>query len=527
VRRRNIRVELTIVYSIVMALTLLAVGFSVERLSYNRISASIDATLRRYARGVINTVDELGAIGITLGQMPHDTSFSVLNPPPWPPRYVQLLDAMSSVAYRSRNLGGSVLPVDTTIIRESKLDMVISPDMKLYMYKSRNGHGAVPIETVEVTRRGDPSRLAGEAVPHRTETLRMITFPLRAINGKPLGWGQVAISLHELERTKKKNRLALAFILPPAIVLSAVVGWWMARTVLTPIDEMASKARRIGSESLHERIDVPNVNDELSRLAATLNGLLGRLEESFSHMRRFSSDVSHELRTPLTVIRGEAEVALRPDSSQEDMRRALEVIEDESVRLSQLVKNLLTLARLESGQSRIELIPVDLVHVAEDLAEQAGALAEAKGLRFRLGLAEEATVMGDPVMLRQIGFNLIHNAVKYTPSGGKVELDLTVVEKRAYLTVSDTGIGITDEEKKHIFKRFYRSDRVRNDREGGSGLGLPLVKQIVEIHDGTIEVTSTPGECTTFVVMLPLLDPDTEPERDDQPGKPSRGKTIL
>ena len=509
--RLNIRFELTFVYSVVMGLTLVLVGFSVERLAFDRMSASIDASLRRNARAVISTVDELILAGVSLNQLPLDDSFSILNPPPWPPRYVQLLDEHGAVVYRSSNLGSSALPVDTTVIRESGADMVISPDMKLYMYSSRRvGNGAPAIETVEIVPSRSSESSLTRASEHaemsldRTETLRMITFPLRKVDGRPVGWGQVAVSLHELARSKSKTRLALAFILPSAFALSVLIGWWMARRLLRPIDTITQTARRVTAENLGERLERRRADDELARLTDTLNDLLERLEKNFAQMKRFSSDVSHELRTPLTIIQGEAEVALRAGASREELERALEVVLDESQRMSKLVRNLLTLSRLETGQEEIVMTAVDFGVIMEELLEQAEVLAESKGIALHVEQMDSVRLPGDPVMLRQMIFNLIHNAVKYTPDGGRIALAVERVEDIARIKVTDTGIGIEADESEHIFDRFYRSDKVRNHSDGGTGLGLSLVKQIVDMHRGTIHVKSIPGKGSSFVVELPL-----------------------
>jgi len=466
-RGRSLRFEVTFWYSVVMGVTLLVVGVSIERVAYNRISASIDNSLRQSAYAVIN---EVALLEGDLRQIPLDSASTVLNPPPWPPRYVQLLSVQGEIIYRSRNLGHYRLPIDTAAIRKRQSGMVVSPDMKLY----------------------------------KDEPIRVITFPLPPIKKRQMGWGQVAMSLHDLDRAKKKNRLALAFTLPAAIAISAIAGWWLAGRALRPIDGVIRTARRIRAENLDERLTRREVDDELGRLIETLNDLLERLELNFRQISQFSADVSHELRTPLTIVQGEAEVALKQGAKPEEMRLALELVLDEAQKMSKLVRNLLTLARLETGQHRPQFVATPLAPIVEDLAEEGQVLAQAKGLTLRLGQMEDAEIYGDAVLLHQLGFNLIENAVRYTPSGGHVELSLITVGEFAHLIVRDTGLGIEESELKHIFDRFYRGDKARNHAEGGSGLGLALVKQIAEIHRGTVEVTSKPGEGSAFTVVLPL-----------------------
>ncbi len=502
---RKISVQLTVTYAAAMAITFIIAGFAIERLAHDRISASVNASLRRSARAVTSIVDERLSVGVPLAEISSDTSFSALNPPPWPPRYVQLLDGSARIAFRSRNLGNSILPIDTLFLKSNHFDMVISPDMKLYMYGSRWAEdGSLPFETVEIVQeRRDAAASPGKAF-YRSEPLRMITARLRPIDGRPVGWVQVAMSLHELERGKEKTRLVLAFIIPSAIILSAFAGWWMSRRFLSPIDNITTAARRIRAEHLHERLAPREVDDELGRLIETLNDLLGRLESSFSQISRFSADASHELRTPLTIVQGEAEVALRKSAMPDEMRQALGVVVDEARRMTHLVADLLTIARLETGQHRPTLSTVPLQPIVEDLAEEAQVMAANKGLTLQLGRVDDAKVLGDPTLLHLVGSNLLQNAVKYTPKGGQVTLSLAAEGRFALLKVRDTGIGIDPSEAPLVFDRFFRSDKVRNRSTSGSGLGLSLVKQVVEAHEGTIDFTSAPGDGSEFVAAIPL-----------------------
>ncbi len=466
-RARSLRTELSFWYSVVMGVTLLVVGVAFETVAYNRISGSIDNSLRHTAYGVIN---EYALLGGNLENIADDSASTVVNPSPWPPRYVQLLDGEGRIIYRSRNLGYYALPVDSSVIGTVGKNMVISPDLKL----------------------------------HQGEPIRIITFRLPAMNTSEVRWGQVAVSLHDLDRARKKNELALAFILPAAIAISAIAGRWLAGRALRPIDDVINTARRIRAESLHERLTPREVGDELGRLIETLNELFERLEQNFRQISRFSADVSHELRTPLTIIQGEAEVALRAGATSEEMRLALELVLDEAQRLSKLVRNLLTLARLESGEHKPQFVLTPLAPIIEDLAEEGQVLAQGKGVTLRLGPVDAASLYGDAVLLHQLGYNLLDNAIKYTPPGGLVELSFVAGEKGLRLVVRDTGLGIEKEEQRRIFDRFYRGDKARSHGEGGTGLGLALVKQIAEVHHGTVEVASVAGEGSSFAVTFPV-----------------------
>lgn len=465
---RSIRFEMTFWYTVAMAFTLITVSILVERLSYNRISASIDNSLRQGAYAVIN---EVALLEGEIDRLPVDSTTTILNPPPWPPLYIQLLDPEMEIFYRSRNLGTYELPVDTMLVKEVRRHLFVAPDMKL----------------------------------HNDEPIRQIIFRLPEVRGEHIGWGQVALSLHELARTEKKNKRALVFIIPGGIVATTLIGAWLARRALRPMDKVTSAARRITATSLHERIEERQVDDELGRLIDTLNALLARLEANFQQISRFSADVSHELRTPLTIIQGEAEVALRLGATDEEKRLALEVILDEARRMSELVKNLLALARLETGQVRPELVLTPFRPIIEDLAEEAQVMATSKDITLSVDLAGDANVLGDAVLLHHLGYNLIANAVNYTPEGGRIELVFRDEGRSVHFIVRDTGIGIDRDEIDQVFDRFFRSDKARSHGDGGSGLGLSLVKQIAEIHHGTVHVRSAPGKGSEFIVTLPTL----------------------
>ena len=478
--RRSIRFEMTFSYSVAMAVMLITVGYAVERLSYNRISASIDHSLRQGAYAVIN---EMTVFGGDVGNIPSDRATRLLNPPPWPPWYVQLLDTDLNIVHRSRSLGNYTLPVDTAMVRGVVTGMTIAPDLKL----------------------------------HNEEPVRLIAFRLPPIDGRHTGWGQVALSLHELARARRKNRGALFFIIPGGIAISTILGAWLARRALRPIDSVTSSAMRITASNLHERIEPREAHDELGRLIGTLNELFERLESNFQQVNRFSADVSHELRTPLTIIQGEAEVALKQATTDEDKIQTLEVILDEARRMSQLVRNLLTLGRLETGQARPELARIELKQVVEDLTEEGQVMAARKEITLVMGTCDDVDVSGDAVLLHQLGYNLIDNAVKYSPPGGKIELSLVAEGDEARISVRDSGIGIESGERDSIFDRFYRGDKARNHSDGGSGLGLALVQQIAQAHGGSVRVDSRPGYGSEFVVTLPRAgsSADTEGERNN------------
>jgi heavy metal sensor kinase len=267
---------------------------------------------------------------------------------------------------------------------------------------------------------------------------------------------------------------------------------------------MTQDARRISGEHLQERLHETGFGDELDRLAKTLNDMLARLDDSFRQIRQFSADASHELQTPLTILRGEIEVALRAPRDREEYEGVLRSCLEEIERISRLVGGLLLLARADAGVLRLDLQPVELGELVTEVGARLGRLAAEKGLRLHLDIPGEVLVLGDREHLERLLVNLVDNAIKYTPSGGAVTLSLAESEGReARISIQDTGRGMTEEEQEQIFTRFYRAGLSRTDGGPGVGLGLCIANSIAEAHGGRIEVASSPGQGSTFTVVLP------------------------
>ena len=276
----------------------------------------------------------------------------------------------------------------------------------------------------------------------------------------------------------------------------------LTQNSLRPLYDITRAASRITRfDDLSRRVPVPGRDDEIAHLARALNRTLERLESSFRSQQRFFADVSHELRTPLTTIRGNVDLIRRfgadPDS--------LDAIEEESARMTRLLNDLMFLARADSGALPILRNPVELDALVFEVIHQTQRIPQP--VTFELGAFDQAHVNGDADRLRQLVLNLVTNAVKYTPAGGRVRISLMRDDKYATLMVTDTGNGIPEADLPHIFDRFYRVDRARVRGRGGFGLGLSIVKWIVDAHDGTIAVQSELGQGTTFTVQLPLLNP--------------------
>ncbi len=294
------------------------------------------------------------------------------------------------------------------------------------------------------------------------------------------------------------------------VVLAGAGGWFLAGRTLRPVERITDIARGIGESDLSRRIDVVS-DDELGRLAATLNGMIARLEDAFVKQRRFVADASHELRTPLAVLQAETSLALEKTRGPKEYQSSLETVAQEVAYMSDIVGKLLVLARSDAGNELLNVQEVDVAELLSGLAQDVEALAQEKGLTLKFGPLEAAVVNGDRVRLRQLFLNILDNALRYTPAGGTITGSVVPEDGRAVAVIGDTGVGIAAEHLPFIFDRFYRADQVRTNGEGGTGLGLSIATSIARTHGGTIEVESRVGAGTTFRVLLPLVAPPDEP----------------
>lgn len=291
---------------------------------------------------------------------------------------------------------------------------------------------------------------------------------------------------------------------PLLILVALVVGYMITRRALQPIEDIRRTADKIGSGSdLSLRIPAERTQGEVRQLADTFNHMFGRLEQSFEKERQFTSDASHELRTPLAVIRSQAEYALLPDTEPEELREGMEVIHSQAEQMSELLSRLLLLARADNGREQLKKEPVDLSALAQQALEMVRTKAENRGMALQSVIEPGLTVIGDSASLMRAFQNLLENAVQYGRDGGYVRLSLSGDGEQIICKVEDNGIGIAPEHLDKIWDRFYRVDTVRGAADGNSGLGLSIVRWIVEEHGGTITVESEPGMGSCFSVRLP------------------------
>lgn len=319
--------------------------------------------------------------------------------------------------------------------------------------------------------------------------------------------GKIVVGVSTIDATAIPREFVFSLSFVAVVILLAGWGAWSVLGIMSQrIGKITHDVAAISDgRSLHRRLSIEHAGEEFAQLVATLNAMIERLETSFLGLRRFTADASHELKTPLAVLRADVERAMS-EPSHNDRMVALEEALHETTRMADLVESLLTLARADEGRFDIHREPIELKPLVDDVYETAVILGEGAGVAVNLQFTADVTVMGDPTRLRQLFLNLVTNAIKYTPSGGKVDIGLGLHPDNVTFAVRDTGIGIAAADVPYIFERFWRADRVRSrmSERGGFGLGLAISQWIAQAHGGTLTASSRLGRGSLFTVTLPL-----------------------
>ncbi|MES2764478.1 MAG: ATP-binding protein [Bacteroidota bacterium] len=510
----SLRHRLTIWYGAIVALTLLAFGV----ISYISVSSelrhNLDASLERVGYSLEDIIKTNQA-----------QTKKPLRPAKTEQRVKQ--DQFSFLRENQKmNFYGPPRPIDSTAEKEQ--DMVWAAVYQHIIFNSKNFYIQVADTTNQIVFRSSnltsindslpmisaPSYLAfekAEGASHgfapyvfKNQNLRLMLMQTKS--------AQISIGypVDEIEATLGGLFGTLLVAYPFILIISLLGGHFLAKQSLQPIDDIARIAREITASNLSRRLPPTPVNDdEIARLTATLNQMIGRLEASFAQIRQFTADASHELRTPLAILMGELEIALRSRKTPDEYARVLNSSLEEVNRLSNVVSSLLELSKAESGQVQMQLEQVELSPLVMDICEDMEILAAEKNIELQCEIEPDVDIPGDEQRLHQVFLNVIENAVKYTLPGGSVYVKVFKNDTEAIVTVSDTGIGIPDEDLPYVFDRFYRVDKSRTSMNiPGNGLGLSIVKWIVEAHRGIITVESQYKKGSVFTMKFPLKTPE-------------------
>ncbi|MBV8072796.1 MAG: heavy metal sensor histidine kinase [Acidobacteriaceae bacterium] len=316
---------------------------------------------------------------------------------------------------------------------------------------------------------------------------------------------QIAVDVSQEKELLARSRLWFSAILAAACAFLPLIGYRIARQGIRPVEEIASTARRISSSNLRERIRAEGYPFELASLAGTFNKMLDGLEESFERISRFSADIAHDLRTPVNNIRGEAEVALARARTVEEYRDVLGSCLEEAVRLSNLIGDLLFLARAESPLSLLHRERTDITQLLTRVREYYEASAADAGVSLIAACPGEPIIAAiDQSLLQRALSNLVSNAVAHTSSGGSIFMTAKTDFSNLHIEVSDTGAGIPADALPRVFDRFFRVDSSRSRALGGTGLGLAIVQSITLLHGGNVQISSKRGEGTRVTLSLPV-----------------------
>lgn len=377
---------------------------------------------------------------------------------------------------------------------------IYSMDGKL-IYSSANLYKAnLPVDTASFNAIKFNKHVFRTALLFKHTRVRMLFYPIVSKDTPPY-YLIIGMPLNEQQAFLHILGIILTLVTPIFIIVASWGGIIIAGRAMKPVDEIIETARRIEAGNLAERIKIKTHNDEIGKLARTFNDMLMRLKKAFDVLANFSQNVSHELKTPLTVMKSGIEINIIGERSAAEYRELLVILLEEVDQMTRIIDDLLLTSLSDTTSIKTSFAPVDLSNLILQTIDFLGVLATDKAVLLDHRIMEGITITGNERLLKRAFSNIIDNAIKFTPSGKKVSLSLGKDAKSAVINIHDQGIGITPEDMPKIFDRFYRGKSAIAD---GHGLGLSIVKWIVELHGGTISVTSTP-EGTNFQITFPRL----------------------
>ncbi|MDD4860446.1 MAG: ATP-binding protein [Candidatus Omnitrophica bacterium] len=487
---KSIRFKISIVYMAILALTLSA--FSV--VLYHQVSKSLyenmDTLLRSRAEGIVSAMSTYW-VTERLGTMRYyDTGDQVmagndqLNFATVAQRWVEA----RSKDPKLLNLIVQIFDATGEIVASSKNTQGITSVSEQTLFAALQGRS-----TFDTLTSSYPTK--------KVQLFRVFITP--AVQNDRVEYiVQVGTPIDSITNALNSLKLTLFILFPITVLITGVMGAFLAKMTLQPVNNMIRTIHDITVENMKMKLNIPNTKDEIQKLAETFNDMLARLEYAFTSQRHLFEDLSHELKTPLTILKGEFEVVLKKMRSAEEYEAILRSSLEEIDKMTRLVENLLMLASFESKRIMPERKMLDLSLLIESVTTNMKKVAERKNVRISLEVKKYVEVIGDEKELRQLFLNILDNAVKYTGEGGRINISVEKDNNNATIVIKDSGVGIPQDEIEHIFDRFYRVHGTR--KSYGFGLGLSIVKAIVDAHNGSIKVTSSHGTGTSFVITLPL-----------------------
>jgi len=482
----SIRFKIVLWHMLILSLALFVFGMVLYQNLHRKISQDTDDILRSRAKGIVESIDTY-----------------------WEAEQMDIAEGNSKVHFTKED--------NINFIRIAKRwvgEKISDPNLINIVVRIFDAHGSpiassrnIPIEHLnsrifyDVKKGADHFENAYLNVNERPSSFRIFTTPV--MENKRLSYiVQVASPLSQLHAVLNNLEFSLLILLPLTVILTGLSGVFLVQLTLRPVDQMIETIHQITAENLKLRLKIPGTKDEIESLAKTFNLMIARLDGAFTTQRQFMEDISHELKTPLSVLKGELEVTLKRIRSTQEYETALQSSLEEVNRLAGIVENLLTLARFDAKTTALHAQNLDLNGLVKDTVEAIQVLAIQKNITLQLNSAHTVEVLADKNQLKRLLLNILDNAIKYTPSGGKISVDLRQQKDSADIDISDTGIGIPENELPHIFDRFYRVDKSRSTI--GFGLGLSIAQSIAMAHGGRIYAKANTPHGTIFTITLPL-----------------------
>jgi len=468
------RTRLILSYTVVLAVLLTAAGvvlmYSMSHLAERRLDGTLWVLGTSEAEGIVARLrdrnlrkpDDLAVFDVDYPKSSGYEEFQTQ-------KYVTVINAEGRVMDFSINLPNGPMPINQKLV-----------DLAL--------EGKVNYETAEIPGIGMLRVIYVPVLPRWTDRfVVMVGIPTDSVG-------------NEVGTLVKQVAASGLFIL----VLAAAGGWLLARRALRPIVDMAASLQEISDRTLHKRLPDPGAQDEISHLVRVINQLLARLDDAFDTQRRFTADASHELCTPLTVLKGNTQVALLARRKHHEYEAMLRSNLEEIERLTRLVTDLLTLAHCDAGEQHSSKESVVIDDLVENACTRLRGAAERSEVKLKWNLSAPIVVDGEPNALQHIVLNLVSDAIRYTPAGGRIDVATgRSPDGMAFVEVTDTGIGISPEALPRIFDRFYRGENARAHSPDGSGLGLAICRALAKAHNADMEVWSEYGKGTRFTLYIP------------------------